>query len=631
MSSTYGQGCAVTFIDCTYEVDVKNKKDKKKVTKTLIQNCSAVIPAGEVLALMGPSGAGKTTLLNMLTLEPSGGRAYGTILLNAVPFTLDEYSKRAANVAQTDQLWPFLTTREHIDYATALAQGNLSREQRRAFVDAMLEETGLTAVADVKAGNAFFKGLSGGQKRRLSLAVALCKRPNVIFLDEPTSGLDAASAAAIMQFLKETASKNHIAIICTIHQPSSSVFANFSSVAFLTAGEMAYVGKAADVAGYLEDVGYPLPKNTNPADYMLDLINKDFSPPETVQDMLAEWRARRPKVEVPPPTNLSTPVPAGFCSQLATLMSKHTTLVRRDPLQYALRVVMITFAMSFFAVMYIQQRSPDQDQVFNRFYFLFWMVGMPSSLGVTVVFANNLELQIVKREVKDGFYGGLPFTLVKTAIEVPFIALLSVCVIVPAAYPISNFEYSTMAHMYLVIMLVMWSIESIATCFSTGNNAMLGMLMFLNSFMGCLIFSGLPLQPSGVFWGFRWIAYVSPLRWGLNTMAYYAFIDMNLNGAYFCSALPANATPPVACQQGRSFYCTDTEGICYGPTGRQALQALNYQGFELLTPDYDWQVGGADVAQLICPRSELAVTCPRRARGWHEDSSSRCRRLLTLT
>ena len=225
---------SLNFTDCSYHVHTRANKEPK----VLIKDLSASVPAGSVLALMGPSGAGKTTLLNLLTLEPSGGQPYGTVTLNGHPLSLDLYRKHAANVAQDDELWAFLTAREHITYALSLYQPHRTPQEHTDFVEdmlkqvirtaialtctqplpaispalaspctqplpAMLEQVGLRSAADVKAGNIFFKGLSGGQRRRLSLAVALCKQPHVVFLDEPTSGLDAASAAAIMNFLKE--------------------------------------------------------------------------------------------------------------------------------------------------------------------------------------------------------------------------------------------------------------------------------------------------------------------------------------------------------------------------------------------------------------------------------------------
>ena len=126
-------------------------------------------------------------LLNLLTLERGSGTPSGTVTLNGHAFTLDVFRKHAAIVNQTDQLWAFLTAREHLEYATALYQPSVTASERRASVDRLLADTGLEVCQHTKAGNELFKGLSGGQKRRLSLAVALCKSPRVVFLDEPTS------------------------------------------------------------------------------------------------------------------------------------------------------------------------------------------------------------------------------------------------------------------------------------------------------------------------------------------------------------------------------------------------------------------------------------------------------------
>ena len=111
-------------------------------------------------------------------------------------------------------------------------------------VSSLLRLMGLESCADTKVGNAFFQGLSGGQKKRLSIAVALLSSPLVLFLDEPTSGLDSASASGIMSFLRELASTASIMIVCTIHQPSSTVFNSFDKVLLLARGQTAYLGSA---------------------------------------------------------------------------------------------------------------------------------------------------------------------------------------------------------------------------------------------------------------------------------------------------------------------------------------------------------------------------------------------------
>ena len=117
---------------------------------------------------------------------------------NGASQNLAVYKQHASIVQQTDFHWGFLTAREHLTHAMALYQPSLRGAGLEQAVDALLQETGLVDCQNVIAGNMFIKGLSGGQRRRLSLAVALCKKPHVVFLDEPTSGLDAASVKSLL-------------------------------------------------------------------------------------------------------------------------------------------------------------------------------------------------------------------------------------------------------------------------------------------------------------------------------------------------------------------------------------------------------------------------------------------------
>jgi len=119
---------------------------------------------------------------------------------------------------------------KQVNYAAQLYLPGLSHAERRVHVDELLSRMGLGDCADTRVGNATIRGLSGGQKRRLSLALALIKKPSVIFLDEPTSGLDAAAAMNIMTFIKELAAEENLIVCATIHQPSTTIYNMFDQV-----------------------------------------------------------------------------------------------------------------------------------------------------------------------------------------------------------------------------------------------------------------------------------------------------------------------------------------------------------------------------------------------------------------
>lgn len=348
------------FINCSYVVPIKGP-NKTKTFKALVNCTSGTVQSGGVLAILGPSGAGKTTLLNMLALEDLPGICYGTIELNTIRFTPLMYRRYAAYVPQTDTLWSVLTCREHLEYATRLYQPLCHNVQEQ--VDSMLNHLGLHSCQHVKAGNAIIKGLSGGQKRRLSLGVALSKEPCVVFLDEPTTGLDSAAAASILKFLRDSAPLLGTAILCTIHQPSTSVFEGFDQVCFMTGGKICYAGPAKELADYLDWAGFTVPDHANAADFMLDLTNRDFGDGGKVDNLLSLWRQHAPPLQHALHVRLDRPhLMGGRCRVFWMLARRYLRLVLRDPLHYSARCVLTVVQNCYTATLFVYSRNTDQEQ-----------------------------------------------------------------------------------------------------------------------------------------------------------------------------------------------------------------------------------------------------------------------------
>ncbi len=252
--------------------------------RVLLNNVSGSVRPGELLCILGPSGSGKTTLLDILSGRLSAGsdptlKLSGSRLLNGAAITpqnSDILKHVARYVPQEDHLMGTMTVRETLEFSAQLQlPASMSDHDKKARVDAVLDELGLTVCADTRIGTVFQKGISGGQKRRVSIGIELLTLPQILFCDEPTSGLDSAAAQSVIEVLSRLARGGRV-VIATIHQPSSSVFARIDKLYLLSAGLPIFFGDAQQLVPYLADCGHPVPTYANPADFALAIINTDF-------------------------------------------------------------------------------------------------------------------------------------------------------------------------------------------------------------------------------------------------------------------------------------------------------------------------------------------------------------------
>ncbi|KAG6629904.1 hypothetical protein I3843_14G117800 [Carya illinoinensis] len=198
----------------------------------------------------------------------------GNILFNGKKRRLDNGA--VAYVTQEDVLLGTLTVRETITYSAHLRlPAKMTKEEISSIVDGTIIEMGLHDCADRLIGNWHLRGISGGEKKRLSIALEILTRPCLLFLDEPTSGLDSASAFFVVQTLRNVA-RDGRTVISSIHQPSSEVFALFDDLFLLSSGETVYFGEAKMATEFFAEAGFPCPSRRNPSDHFLRCVNSDF-------------------------------------------------------------------------------------------------------------------------------------------------------------------------------------------------------------------------------------------------------------------------------------------------------------------------------------------------------------------
>lgn len=275
-------------------------KDSKGNAKELLKQVSGFLEPKRMLAIMGPSGCGKTTLLDTLAGRlASNLKVSGDVLLNGHKSNLS-YG-RSAYVTQDDMLVGTLSVRESLTYVAMLRlPKTMTTEKKRERTEEIISDLGLVDCADTLIGNWFLKGISGGQKRRVSIGAELITHPTLLFLDEPTSGLDAAAAFFVMATIRSLAEMGRT-VVTVIHQPSSEVFDLFDKLCLLARGQVVYFGMATQALDMFETAGLPCPKHRNPTDHFLHAINEDFQTEgekENIVRLVKEYEASlKPHVE----------------------------------------------------------------------------------------------------------------------------------------------------------------------------------------------------------------------------------------------------------------------------------------------------------------------------------------------
>ncbi|KZC04865.1 PREDICTED: ATP-binding cassette sub-family G member 4 [Dufourea novaeangliae] len=541
----------IAFENITYTVSLGYRKGQKEI----LHGINGRLPAKQLIALMGPSGAGKSTLLDVLSGYRITG-VNGDVSINGRTRHMNSFRKCSAYITQDDRLEPLLTVAENMKVAADLKLSTkIPRHEKETIIEEILTTLGLYEHMKTRA-----ERLSGGQKKRLSIALELVNNPTVMFLDEPTTGLDSSSCMQVVNLLKLLARQGRT-IVCTIHQPSASLFQQFDLVYVLAKGECLYHGGTGQLIPYLENIKLPCPMYHNPADYIIELacgeygedkvsllINGSengrslqwFKDPDSLTDAKG-LRALHPQKKNNETEGYTSLQATPLLHQIKILMGRGFLMCKRDTTLTHLRIL-VNIAVGFMLGSVFLESGVDGARVLDNYNLLFSILIhlMMTTMMLTIV-TFPMQMSILMKEHFNRWYSLKAFYAALTLIDLP------ISIFCCLAFSLIVY-FITSQPMEIARFLMFFSISLLVSFIGQGTGLMIGAVFDVTNgtFLGptlsvpLMMFAGFGVSLRDIPSYLKWGTYVSFLRYGLEG---------------YISAIYGFNRPLLDCKSRNNLYC----------------------------------------------------------------------------
>ncbi|XP_011022930.1 PREDICTED: ABC transporter G family member 5-like [Populus euphratica] len=541
------QGWEIEAIGITYKISTKkrehpfkiftkkqeiNQEPKQQVTnreeaslgsRHVLKDVYCKAKPWEILAIVGPSGAGKSSLLEVLAgkLTPQSG----SIIVNQNPINKAQFKKFSGYVTQKDTLFPLLTVEETLMFSAKLRL-RLPQDQLSSEVKFLMHELGLDHVAMTRVGDDRIRGISGGERRRVSIGVDVIHDPEVLILDEPTSGLDSTSALQIIDMLKLMAETRGRTIILSIHQPGFRIVKLFNSVLLMANGSVLHHGTVDQLGVNLRTMGMQFPLHANVVEFALESIDtvqqqRKVLRQETQPQLLSSstTKSRQKKVEVgesrsgkftlqqlfqqskvvdEESIDFGFDFPLGFANsrlqETLILTHRFSKNIFRTKELFACRTIqMLISGLVLGSIFYnLKDDLTGAEERVGLFAFILTFL-LSCTTEALPIFLQ--EREILMKETSCGSYRVSSYVIANGLVYLPFLLILAILFTIPLYWLVGlNPNFMAFMHFLLLIWLILYTANSVVVCFSAlvpnfivGNSVISGVMGSFFLFSGYFI------------------------------------------------------------------------------------------------------------------------------------------------
>ncbi|KAH6820176.1 ABC-2 type transporter family protein [Perilla frutescens var. hirtella] len=500
---------------------------KKGKPINILKSVSFVARSSEILAVVGPSGTGKSTLLRIVSgrVRDRDFDTKSIMLNNNTVTSQDQLRKICGFVAQEDTLFPLLTVRETLMFSAKFRLKEMSGRHREDRVDGLMQELGLIHVADAFIGDEENRGISGGERKRVSIGVDVIHDPPILLLDEPTSGLDSSSALHVIELLSSMARAKQRTIVLSIHQPSYRILQCIPNFLILSHGSVVHNGSLESLELAITQQGFKIPPQINPLEFSMEIIS-------TLEESYSKNHPSEvdSKEEVYPSFStlqieVASNKEADAHPFLSRLFEISVLCVRLWKIIYRTKQLLLARTMQALVggfglgSVYVKVRK-DEGGVAERLGLFAFSLSFLLSSTVEALPIYLQERRVLMKEASRGSYRVSSYLIANTIIFFPFLFVVAILFSVPLYWIVGlNPSASAFAFFTFVVWLIVLMASSLVLFLSVISPDFISGNSLISTALGAFfLFSGyfIPKEFIPKYWLFMY--YVSLYRYPLDSL-----------------------------------------------------------------------------------------------------------------